>query len=190
MRLDEIQNEFLLQGDEVECFEKYAMILLQWNKTHNLSGTQILEEVYDNIFDSIYPLKFIKDFRYCIDIGSGAGFPAIPLAICRSEARFVLVEPRLKRVSFLKNLIVELGLKNIEVQKCLIEDLKPSFEADLITSRAVMSASKLMDKARRFLKKGGYYLFYKGAQLDFEVEALEDECFYRDKRVYFYKKEK
>lgn len=189
MKSDEIQNEFSLTDEKIECFQKYATILLQWNKTHNLSGTQTLQEVYDNIFDSIYPLKFIQDFKSCIDIGSGAGFPAIPLAICRSEARFVLVEPRLKRASFLKNLIVELGLENIGVQKCLIEDLKVNNEVDLITSRAVMSTSKLIEKAGRFLKKGGYYLFYKGTCLNLEMEVLENECFYRDKRVYFYRKD-
>lgn len=189
MKLDEIQNEFSLTDEKIEYFQRYATILLEWNKTHNLSGTQTLQEVYYNILDSIYPLKFIKDFKSCIDIGSGAGFPAIPLAICKSEARFLLVEPRVKRVSFLKNLIVELGLENIEVQKCLIEHLEVTDEVDLITSRAVMSTNKLIEKAGRFLKKGGYYLFYKGTQLDLEMEVLESECFYRDKRVYFYRKD-
>lgn len=189
MKSDEIQSEFSLTDEKMEYFEKYATILLEWNKTHNLSGTQTLQEVYSNIVDSIYPLKFIQDFKSCIDIGSGAGFPAIPLAICKSDARFLLVEPRLKRVSFLKNIIVELGLENVEIQKCLIEHLKVNDEVDLITSRAVMSANKLIEKAGRFLKKGGYYLFYKGTQLDFEMEILKNECFYRDKRVYFYRKD-
>lgn len=189
MKLDEIQDEFYLADKQMQYFQKYATILLEWNKTHNLSGTQTLQEVYSNILDSIYPIKFIKEFKTCIDIGSGAGFPAVPLAICKSEARFILVEPRLKRVSFLKNLIVELGLENIEVQKCLIEDLKVSDKVDLITSRAVMSSDKLIEKAGRFLKKGGYYLFYKGSDLDLEMKVLENECFYRDKRVYFYRKD-
>lgn len=189
MKLDEIQNEFSLTDEKIEFLQRYATVLLEWNKTHNLSGTQTLQEVYCNILDSIYPLKFIQDFKSCIDIGSGAGFPAIPLAICKSEARFLLVEPRVKRVSFLKNLIVELGLENIEVQKCLIEHLVVASEVDLITSRAVMSTNKLIEKAGRFLKKGGYYLFYKGTQLDLEMEVLESECFYRDKRVYFYRKD-
>lgn len=189
MKLDEIQNEFSLADENIECFQKYATILLEWNKMHNLSGTQTFQEVYANIFDSIYPLKFIKDFQSCIDIGSGAGFPAIPLAICKCKARFILVEPRLKRVSFLKNLIVELGLKNVEVQKCLIENLEALSEVDLITSRAVMSADKLIEKARRFLKKDGYYLFYKGTDLGLETEVLDNECFYRDKRIYFYRKD-
>ncbi|MDO7253660.1 16S rRNA (guanine(527)-N(7))-methyltransferase RsmG [Helicobacter cappadocius] len=189
MRLDIIQRDFSLDDGTVECFEKYAKTLLHWNNIHNLSGIHTLEEVYENIFDSIYPLKFIQDFECCIDIGSGSGFPAIPLAICKPQCEFVLIEPRFKRVSFLKNLIIELGLKYVKVEKCLIEDLQFAKQADLITSRGVMQSEDLIKNAKRFLKKQGHYLFYKGERLGLEINFLDSECFCREKRVYFYRKE-
>ncbi|PAF53282.1 16S rRNA (guanine(527)-N(7))-methyltransferase RsmG [Helicobacter sp. 13S00482-2] len=189
MRSDKIQEEFSLDIKTIEHFETYAEVLLHWNKTHNLSGINSVNEVYTNIYDSIYPLKFIQDFASCIDIGSGSGFPALPLAICKPECEFILVEPRLKRASFLKNLIIELGLKGIDVQKCLIEDLEFHKKVDLITSRAVMQSKELIKNSKRFLKKNGHYLFYKGEHLESEIDALENECFYREKRIYFYRKE-
>ncbi|PAF41359.1 16S rRNA (guanine(527)-N(7))-methyltransferase RsmG [Helicobacter sp. 11S03491-1] len=174
-----------------EYFKDYAQMLLRWNHIHNLSGSINQESVYENIFDSIYPLRFIKNFDYCMDIGSGAGFPALPLAMCRHESKFILVEPRNKRASFLQNVIVELGLRHVEVKKCLIENLKLSDgeKVDLITSRALMKSENLIQLTKKFLKKNGYYLFYKGSYLPMELDCNENECIHRENRIYFYRKD-
>lgn len=169
----------------------YAKILLKWNNTHNLSGVYDEESVYKNIFDSIYPLTFIQDFKRCVDVGSGAGFPAIALAMCLPQSEFILVEPRMKRVSFLQNLVIELELHNIRIEKCLIQELElQNAWADLITSRAVMEGVKLMQMTKKFLVKEGHYLFYKGSKLHSELQYKADECIHREERVYFYRKER
>ncbi|PAF50830.1 16S rRNA (guanine(527)-N(7))-methyltransferase RsmG [Helicobacter sp. 13S00477-4] len=191
MNLEVLIEEFSLGNACKESFEHYAQILLQWNKVHNLSGVKDLEDIYNDIFDSIYPLRFIEDFGFCIDIGSGAGFPALPLAICKKKTAFILTEPRIKRASFLRSVVIELGLKNISVEKCLIQDLKipQDFNTDLITSRAVMSSKDLIFWSEKFLNKNGHYLFYKGISLDKEIDFKDNECFLRENRVYFYRKE-
>ncbi|MBH0275885.1 class I SAM-dependent methyltransferase, partial [Helicobacter pylori] len=81
--------------------QDYARILLEWNQTHNLSGAKRLSELEPQITDALKPLEFIKDFKSCLDIGSGAGLPAIPLALEKPEAKFILLEPRIKRAAFL-----------------------------------------------------------------------------------------
>ncbi|PAF48776.1 16S rRNA (guanine(527)-N(7))-methyltransferase RsmG [Helicobacter sp. 12S02232-10] len=182
--------DFSLEEEAKERFKNYAYLLLEWNKIHSLSGAKCLEEVYENIFDSIYPLHFIDDFDSCLDIGSGAGFPALPLAICKPALRFILVEPRAKRAAFLRYASLQLGL-DIEIKKCLIEDLNSSdiVNVDLITSRAVMNSKDLIERGRKFLKKNGCYLFYKGSCLSKEISYQEKECIFRGNRVYFYRKD-
>ncbi|PAF42515.1 16S rRNA (guanine(527)-N(7))-methyltransferase RsmG [Helicobacter sp. 11S02596-1] len=199
-------DDFALDAKAKERLEIYAHLLLEWNQTHNLSGVKDLSMVVENIFDSIYPLKFIHPFRSCLDIGSGAGFPGLVLAICKPTLRFVLVEPRAKRAAFLQYASVAMGLDGVVVQKCLIEDLKlpkngvqEKVEAgaqgematgvDLITSRAVMGSCDLIDRGKRFLNKNGYYLFYKGSNLVQEIACEPDERVVRGSRVYFYRQE-
>lgn len=143
-------------------FEIFCDELLKWNKIHNLTGYKTKDLVFENIFDSIYPLKFINDFKSAIDIGSGNGFPAILLAIEKIESKFYLVEPNNKKVAFLNYIVMMLDLPNVEILKCRFEDLK-RFKVDLITSRALFSSDKLVEMSKDFLNDNGYMLFYKGS---------------------------
>ncbi|MGN8473845.1 16S rRNA (guanine(527)-N(7))-methyltransferase RsmG [Helicobacter pylori] len=167
--------------------QDYACILLEWNQTHNLSGAKNLNELEPQITDALKPLEFVKDFKSCLDIGSGAGLPAIPLALEKPETKFILLEPRIKRAAFLNYLKSVLPLKNIEIIKKRLEDYQNLLQVDLITSRAVASSSFLIEKSQRFLKDKGYFLFYKGEQLKDEIACEDTECFVHQKRVYFYK---
>ena len=149
-----------------------------------------MESVLENIFDSLYPLKFIDEFESCMDIGSGGGFPALPLAIAKPQSQFFLIEPRAKRASFLQNISVQLGLKNVEIKSMRIEEVSISEVNNiaLITSRAVMDARNLIALSRKFLQSDGYFLFYKGANFRQEVPNMSvEECFMRRIRIYYYK---
>lgn len=112
------QNKITLPKGCFSQFDSYGFELLKWNKIHNLSGASSAESVKENIFDSLYPLKFIDDFTSCMDIGSGGGFPALPLAIAKPQAQFYLIEPRTKRVAFLQNMVLELGLQKYRSASC------------------------------------------------------------------------
>lgn len=168
----------------------FASLLLKWNQTHNLSGAKTLSEIEGLIEDSLYPLEFIAPFSHAIDIGSGAGFPAIPLALMCPQSHFSLTEPRLKRASFLKMLCIELELKNVSVYSSLIQNAPIPHKADLITSKAVASTPILLGLGKPFLAKEGAYLFYKGSNLLNEGEDIMQEEIFLSKKeqIYFYRR--
>ncbi|HHB94055.1 MAG TPA: 16S rRNA (guanine(527)-N(7))-methyltransferase RsmG, partial [Campylobacterales bacterium] len=85
-----------------EKFDKFSTFLMEWNAIHNLTGAKTRGEIFANIEDSLYPTKFIDTPSSILDVGTGAGFPGLILAIAYPNARVVLCEPRNKRASFLK----------------------------------------------------------------------------------------
>ncbi len=169
-------------------FEEFTSILLDWNRIHNLTGAKSRREIYYNIEDSYYPYSFIRDPKSILDVGSGAGFPAIILAIIYPRVRVVLCEPRNKRASFLKFVAMELELDNIEVVKKRVEDYKSS-PFNLITSRAVMETKKLIDLTSHLRGSDTEYLLYKGENIFSEIKEIKSMDYdirKRDKRNYLY----
>lgn len=170
--------------------QEYANLLLKWNKIHNLSGAQNLQSVQDNIADCLYPLSFIDPFKSAIDIGSGAGFPAIPLAIENPQSLFFLTEPRKKRASFLQTLCIELQLENVEIFPSTLQEAKIPQKVDLITSRAVGKVSFLIQISSHLLSSQGAFLFYKGSKLlQEETDIRDNEIFTSLNRIYFYRRQ-
>lgn len=144
-----------------KSFEIFCDELLLWSKVHNITGYKTRADIMQNIADSIAPMKFINDFKSAMDIGSGCGFPAIPLAICNSNKPFFLLEPNTKKASFLNVVVLNLGLKNVAILKQRIEDIKNIPKVSLITSRAVDKAENIIKKSVHFLENNGYFLLYK-----------------------------
>ncbi|MCE3047004.1 16S rRNA (guanine(527)-N(7))-methyltransferase RsmG [Helicobacter sp. faydin-H17] len=169
--------------------QHYATLLLKWNQTHNLSGAKTLQEIQDNIQDCLYPLDFVTPFESVIDIGSGCGFPAIPLAIACPKSIFYLTEPRKKRASFLQMLAFELELKNIQIFPHRLEDTQLP-QVDLITSRAVASTPSLIKISKHLLSPMGAFLFYKGSNLLYEGEEIKDHEIFTSphRQIYFYRR--
>ncbi len=148
---------------------QYTSLLQQWGKVHNLTAELQDEKINSNILDSIYPLKFLNDFKSFADIGTGAGYPGLLLAIARPDTQAVLIEPRRKRVAFLNFVKNALDLKNVEIICDRVENVKDrSF--DLITSRAVTNTSLLMDLTKNISSAETEFLFYKGSMLDSEIQ--------------------
>lgn len=170
--------------------QHYASLLLKWNKIHNLTGAKDMQSIQENIQDCLYPLKFIDPFSSAVDIGSGCGFPAIPLAITNPQSLFFLTEPRKKRASFLQMLCLELNLNNVTIFPHPIQDSKIPQKVELITSRAVASTPMLIKLSSSLLGHKGAFLFYKGSNLLQEGEEIRDnEIFTSPKeRIYFYRK--
>ncbi len=108
-----------------ERCEKFITLLQQWGAVHSLSAQLKKEEIEDNILDSIYPVKFLHSFESLADIGTGAGYPGMLLAIAYSHKKVSLIEPRAKRVAFLNFVKSALKLENVEVIPYRVENVAP-----------------------------------------------------------------
>lgn len=162
---------------------QYASALLGWNKIHNLSGATTLDQLRDHLFDSLYPLTFLEDFQSAIDIGTGAGFPGLILAMAKERSRFELVEPLQKRAGFLQFVVSTLKLTNVTVVNSRIEQLPPH-TVDLITSRAVSRAKDLYDLSLPFMDEKTQLLLYKGQNTASEAESIRAESIRADHATY------
>ncbi|GGD33999.1 ribosomal RNA small subunit methyltransferase G [Malaciobacter pacificus] len=150
----------------------FVELLQQWGKIHNLSGRLSSEDIYENILDSLYPLSFIDNYDSFADIGTGAGYPGLILAIALRDVKSYLIEPRIKRVSFLNFVKASLKLENLTIICDRVEKVK-DVEVDLITSRAVTNTSLLLDITQNIKKENSSYLFYKGSMLDTELNEAK-----------------
>ena len=169
--------------------ETFIKLLQQWGKVHNLSGSLDRDSIMANIEDSIYPLEFIDDFGSFLDVGTGAGYPGMILAMARPNAKGYLVEPRAKRVAFLHFVKSTLGLSNLHILQSRVEDVKLDEKIDLITSRAVTNTKLLLDLTKHLSGVNTKYLFYKGTLVNDEVDGLDlanKEIVQRGDRNYLY----
>lgn len=156
-----------------EHAEAYKTLLAQWNKVHNLTGAKTLEQIDEFIVDAITPISFLPPIIKAMDIGTGAGFPGMILAMGMPQTRFTLVEPLAKRASFLQFVKADLGLDNVEVKAVRVEQLQ-SEPYDLITSRAVTDTRMLLKLSEPFCVPGTLLLFYKGEKVYDEVDETLD----------------
>ena len=173
----------------MNTLQRYAQLLHTWNKVHNLSGAKNISEIEKNIEDSLYPKELLIGAKTVLDIGSGAGFPGLILAIEYPQISFVLAEPLHKKASFLKTAVRTLGLENVDVATCKAQELEQTF--DLILSRAVAPTQELLQIAKPVSMAQTRYLFYKGQEVYNELKGLdvEYELIPNDKRIYLYIKE-
>jgi len=124
--------------------------------------------------------------KKAVDIGTGAGFPGLILAMAYPDIHFTLVEPLMKRSAFLHLVKSKLGLDNVTIKSDRIENIKP-FEADLITSRAVAKTAFLIDLVKDFIGEKTVLLFYKGEGVHEELDdAWQSEIINRGKRNYLF----
>ena len=170
-----------------EKLEKFTKELLRWNKTHKLTNYNE-EEIKEQIKDSLYPLEKIKDAKTAIDIGTGAGFPGLILAIAMPQTKWYLVEPLKKRYSFLNYIKTILNLKNTKIIPKRLEEADIE-KADLITSRAVMPTKDILKIAKPYLKKDGTILLYKGSNVLDELEGIKASIISKGKRNYVFIKD-
>ena len=140
--------------------EIYLYLLSRWSKKVSLVSRQdwpVLATKHLRQALMMVPVVASSPRRLVMDLGSGAGFPAIPLKIALPDSYFMLVESRRKRAYFLREVVRSVGLDRIEVVNDRIENLDP-VGADLVTARAVASPDKLLDLVRRHLSPHGWIL--------------------------------
>ncbi len=171
--------------------EIFIELLLKYNKIHNITGAKNKEAAMKNVEDSIYPLNFlhVETIHKAIDIGTGAGFPGLLLALAMPETHFVLFEPIAKKSAFLHLAKSKLELKNVEVSTNRVEKVVP-FKVDLISSRAVTNTKMLISLCKGFINSQTLLLFYKGELVQEEIEGLKNcEIHQKGKRNYLIMKD-
>ena len=164
-----------------EQFEKLADIILWWNEKINVTAIRDRNDfMKKNIKDSLAVLDLpeFADAQRILDLGTGGGFPGLPLAIACPDKEFSLLDSVAKKLKVVAIAAEELGLKNVEVLNMRAEDLArlPAYREsfDVVVSRAVANMSTLSEYCLPFVKPGGYFIAYKTAAALFEVSAAEN----------------
>ncbi|MGM0564853.1 MAG: 16S rRNA (guanine(527)-N(7))-methyltransferase RsmG [Pseudomonadota bacterium] len=154
---------------------QYLALLEKWNRAYNLTAVRQMDRmVAQHLLDSLAIAPYLEGPRI-LDVGTGAGLPGIPLAIAFPRWQFTLVDSNGKKTRFVEAAVRELGLANVEVRQCRIEDLNAGAGFDTITSRAFSELSTMFDLSRHLLAPGGRIAAMKGPRVERELAALEGQ---------------
>ena len=176
-KIDKYLNELQIKLDKKQLnqFFDYMNLLIDWNKKINLTAITLPEEIIlKHFIDSMTISKYIPQDAYLVDVGTGAGFPGIPLKILRKDIKIVLVDSLNKRINFLDEVIDKLQLDNIKTIHARAEEFgqdknyRESF--DIVTSRAVANLSTLSEYLLPLVKIDGKCICMKGPNINEEIE--------------------
>ena len=170
-----------LNGVQVDSLHRYLVLMQKWNKVYNLTAIQDMEAMLSHhVLDSLAIWPYIIEQNY-LDVGTGAGLPGIPLAICFPEKKFTLLDSNSKKTSFLLEVVRQLGLKNVDVRHARIESASTG-HYDAVVSRAFSSLDDFVKVATPQLRKHGTLLAMKGPKVieelkhyhgQYELQTLE-----------------
>ena len=165
-----------ISPEQIEAYHQYYQLLIEWNEKINLTAiTEPNAVAVKHIIDSLscYDPKIFHPGAKLIDVGTGAGFPGLPLKIWQKDLNVTLLDSLQKRVNFLTTVVEQLGLENVEVIHSRAEEgAKQGFyreRYDIAVSRAVARLSVLSELCMPFVKVGGYFVALKGAQYQEEI---------------------
>ena len=175
-KLKEISKEINidLNEEQLEKFKRYMDLLLEWNEKVNLTAiTEEDEVILKHFVDSMTVLKSIEDGASIVDVGTGAGFPGIPVSIAKDDVNVILVDSLNKRINFLQEVISEINLTNIKAIHSRAEDFGQNKEHrekyDISVSRAVANLSVLVEYLLPLVKVGGKCICMKCSEVEEEI---------------------
>lgn len=170
-----------LSEEQYDKFIKYMRLVQEWNQKINLTAiTEDEEFIKKHFIDCIKAFKSeeLKNAKNLIDVGTGAGFPGLPIAIMREDLNVTLLDSLNKRINFLNIVVNELGLKNVITIHSRAEDgarkkeLRENF--DVATSRAVANMTVLSEFCLPYVKVGGHFVALKGPAIEEELKASKN----------------
>lgn len=187
MEFEEFKREFekylakmniSLLKEQYGQFYAYMELLIEWNEKMNLTAiTDPKEIILKHFVDSLTIAKYVKEDKSIIDMGTGAGFPGIPIKIYRKDIKVVLADSLNKRIKFLDEVIDKLKLENVETIHCRAEELGKNKQYrekfDYATSRAVANLSTLSEYLMPFVKLNGKCIFMKTIEVEEELEKAK-----------------
>ena len=179
MKIDEVFKKYGYELNDAQKnqFEKYYQFLITENEKYNLTAITEKNDVYlKHFLDSIFGIENIAKNSKIIDIGSGAGFPAVPIKIMRPDVEICMVDSLQKRVNFLNELIKMLNLEKTSAVHSRAEDFikENRGKSDYATARAVAPLNTLLEYLLPYVKIGGKCLIYKSKKLDEELRDAQN----------------
>jgi len=163
-----------LTEKQADLFALYYTLINENNDDNDLTRIKGEEQfIIKHFLDSVYVCKFVELPESIVDIGTGAGFPGIPLKIMNPSLKLILAEQRKRRCDFLSLAIDELGLEGVEIYPHKVTD-KSFFDIDGVITRALEDAPQTLSRVGHFLPKGGQVILLKGPDADGDISALSE----------------
>ena len=167
---------FELDDSQRQQTWQFLELLLKWNKKFNLTAiTDVREIIIKHFIDSWSLAPFIKDDQHILDVGTGGGFPGVPLSIIYPDKQFTLLDAVAKKITFLQHVKINCGLKNITTVHHRIESYLASTPFDVIMCRAFASIGDIIDKTQHCLAPEGRILMMKGVIPEHEIAMYGGE---------------
>ena len=165
--------DLALSDQVIDQLMTYLDLVEKWNRVYNLTAIREREEMIKlHFLDSLSILKHVH-VKNVLDVGSGAGFPGIVLAITKPELKVTVMDSVNKKTTFMQQVKSELSLMNLDVVNSRIEDYQPTTLFEAVTSRAFSNLKNMMSLTQHTLKKEGVWLAMKSKDVKQEVEAFE-----------------
>lgn len=168
-----------LSDKDIKTLENYITLFKNSSEKINLVSKKEVDYLFEkHIYDSLAINLFIKDktVKSILDIGTGGGFPALPIAVCFPNINVTAVDSVKKKINCISNISRELNLKNITAIPSRVEDLPSTFKNtfDIVTSRALAELRIILEYAIPFVKTGGYFIAYKSLKAPEELNNAQN----------------
>lgn len=169
------ETELSIPADQQNKLIQLVELLAKWNKAYNLTSVRDPQQMLvKHIMDSIVVSPHLQGQRL-IDVGTGPGLPGLPLAILNPDKQFVLLDSLGKRLRFIRQAVLELGLKNVEFVQSRVEEYQPEEKFDVVLSRAFASLEDMLFWCKHLPNENGHFLALKGQFPEQEIKMLDNQ---------------
>jgi 16S rRNA (guanine527-N7)-methyltransferase len=162
-----------VNDQQIDQLLAFIDLIQKWNKAYNLTAIKDKQDMVSlHLLDSLTVLPYLQGDRI-IDIGTGAGLPGIPLAICRPDLNFTLLDSNAKKTRFVQQAVLELKLTNVEIRQSRVEDFHPNIHFDTVITRAFAELARIVELNQHLLAKNGMILAMKGQFSESEIAKIK-----------------
>ncbi|MFA5984009.1 MAG: 16S rRNA (guanine(527)-N(7))-methyltransferase RsmG [Methylococcaceae bacterium] len=171
-----VELGLLAEDDKINKMLAFITLIEKWNKAYNLTAIRAKADMVGlHLLDSLAVAPYVQGARIA-DIGTGAGLPGIPLAIYQPEKAFVLLDSNTKKTRFVQQVILELGLKNVEVYHTRVEDYQTDLPFDTLITRAFAGLWDIVVLTSHLLAEDGLMLAMKGQAASVDFSGINANC--------------
>lgn len=170
------QLDIVLTDSQQLLLLAYLSLLLKWNQSYNLTAIREPHDMVNQLLlDALVALPYLS-LGPILDVGTGAGLPGIPLAVARPDLSFTLLDSNGKKIRFIKQVVIELQITNLDVVQSRVEDFQSDECFSMVASRAYAKLAKLITSTSHLLLENGEWLAWKGELIDAELAAVRQHA--------------